>query len=116
MYAAMRVRGHTTSFMLDAIAGIDTALWDIKGKAFNTRVCDLLGGPFSDKLPAYIRACSGANPDERIAQSAEYRQRGFNAFKLFMDGEPDETLWLLDGVRERLDANTRIFVDALWRF
>jgi len=33
-----------------------------------------------------------------------------------MDGEPDETLWLLDGVRERLDADTRIFVDALWRF
>jgi len=34
MYAAMRVRGHTTSFMLDAIAGIDTALWTSRAKAF----------------------------------------------------------------------------------
>lgn len=116
MYAAMRVRGHTTSFLLDAIAGIDTALWDIKGKALGARVCDLLGGPFSDQLPAYISGLSGANPDERIAQAAEYQQRGFNAFKLFMDGEPDETLHLLDGVRERLGAETKLFVDALWRF
>jgi galactonate dehydratase len=115
MYNAMRVRGHTGSFLLDAMAGIDTALWDIKGKALNARVCDLLGGPFTDELPAYISGLSGVDEAARIAQAAEYQRRGFNAFKLFMDGEPEDTLRLHDGLRERLGAKTRLMVDALWR-
>ncbi len=115
MYNAMRVRGHIGSFLLDAIAGIDTALWDIKGKALNTRVCDLLGGPFVNELPAYVSGLSGADDDARIAQAAEYQARGFNAFKLFMDGEPEDLLQLHDGLRERLDSKTKIMVDALWR-
>jgi D-galactarolactone cycloisomerase len=116
MYASMRARGHTTSFMLDAIAGIDIALWDIRGKALSLRVCDLLGGPFTSHLPAYISGLQGANHEARIAQAAEYRRQGFNAFKLFMDGEPEEMLWLIDGLREALGAGAQIFVDALWRF
>ncbi|MDX2030495.1 MAG: mandelate racemase/muconate lactonizing enzyme family protein [Blastocatellia bacterium] len=116
MYAAMRVRGHTTSFLIDAIAGIDTALWDIRGKALKVRVCDLLGGPFTERLPAYISGLSGADDAARVAQAAEYRDRGFNAFKIFMDGAPKETLGLLEGLRRELGAGTQVFVDALWRF
>jgi D-galactarolactone cycloisomerase len=116
MYAAMRVRGHTGSFLLDAIAGIDTALWDIKGKALNVRVCDLLGGPFKDELPAYISGLSGANDEARIQQARGFLERGFKAFKLFMDGEPDATLQLIDRVRMELGEQAQIFVDALWRF
>ncbi len=115
MYSAMRVRGHTGSFMLDAIGGIDMALWDIKGKALGARVCDLLGGPFVNDLPAYISGLSGVDQAARIAQAAEYQQRGFNAFKLFMDGEPEDALSLLDGLRERLGAKAELMVDALWR-
>ena len=119
MYNAMRVRGHLGSFLLDAIAGIDTALWDIKGKALNARVCDLLGGPFVNELPAYVSGLSGApngnDDDARIAQAAEYQARGFNAFKLFMDGEPEALLRLHDGLRERLGDKTKIMLDVLWR-
>jgi D-galactarolactone cycloisomerase len=116
MYAAMRARGHTASFMLDAIAGIDIALWDIRGQALGSRVCELLGGPFTDHLPAYISGLSGADHEARMAQASEYQRQGFNAFKLFMDGEPEETLRLFDRLREALGAHAQIFVDALWRF
>lgn len=115
MYNAMRVRGHTGSFLLDAIAGIDTALWDIKGKALKARVCDLLGGPFVNELPAYVSGLSGADDAARIEQAAEYQQRGFNAFKLFMDDEPNALLRLHDGLRERLGDKAKIMLDALWR-
>ncbi len=115
MYSAMRVRGHTGSFLLDAMAGIDTALWDIKGKALNARVCDLLGGPFVTELPAYVSGLSGADDAARIAQAAEYQQCGFTAFKLFMDGEPEALLQLHDGLRERLGDKTKLMLDVLWR-
>jgi L-alanine-DL-glutamate epimerase-like enolase superfamily enzyme len=35
-----------------AVAAIDIALWDIKGKALGVSVCELLGGPVHDRLPA----------------------------------------------------------------
>jgi D-galactarolactone cycloisomerase len=115
LYNAMRVRGHVGSFLLDAIAGIDTALWDIKGKALNARVCDLLGGTFRDELPAYVSGLSGANVEARIAQAAEYQQRGFQAFKLFMDDTPEVLLQLHDDLRERLGGATQLMLDVLWR-
>jgi D-galactarolactone cycloisomerase len=116
MYDAMRVRGHTTSFMLDAIAGIDIALWDIRGKVSRSRVCDLLGGPFTDELPAYISGLSGSDDEARIEQALRHQQQGFNAFKLFMDGDQEETLRLLDGLRVAIGDRSQFFVDALWRF
>jgi len=101
--------------MLDAIAGIDAALWDIRGKALKVRVCDLLGGPFCEELPAYISGLSGADDETRISQAERYQARGFSAFKLFMDGEPDALLRLYDGAREKLGSNAKLMVDALWR-
>lgn len=115
MYAGMRARGHTGSFMLDAMAGVDTALWDLRGKALGRRVCDLLGGPFTDKLPAYISGLAGADEQAQLAQAAEYNQRGFNAFKVFMDGEPEAALRLLDGLRTQLGPTAKLMLDALWR-
>lgn len=115
MYNAMRVRGHTGSFLLDAIAGIDTALWDIKGKVLRARVCDLLGGPFTNELPAYISGLSGGDDSARISQAASYLDRGFNAFKLFMDDAPEALLRLHDGLRECSGSQAKLMVDVLWR-
>jgi D-galactarolactone cycloisomerase len=116
MYAGMRVRGHTGSFMLDAIAAIDMALWDLRGKALARNLTELLGGPFTRRLPAYISGLSGKDQEERIFEAAKYQLGGFNAFKIFMDSEPETTLRLLDGLRDKLGEQPRLMVDALWRF
>jgi len=60
MYETMRVRGHGTGFQLDAIAGIDTALWDIRGKAANMSVSRLLGGRYRETLPCYASGCDAS--------------------------------------------------------
>jgi D-galactarolactone cycloisomerase len=115
MYGAMRVRGHTGSFMLDAIAGIDMALWDIKGRALNAPVCELLGGSLTESLPTYISGLAGKAQSERVAQAQQFQEQGFNAFKIFMDAAPATTLGLFDGLREDLGSETQLMVDALWR-
>lgn len=56
LWMEMFTRGHKLGPMgaqLEAMAGIDIALYDIKGKALNTPIYNLLGGAFRLKVPVY---------------------------------------------------------------
>ncbi len=55
MYTTLNGRGQTAGFMLDAISGIDIALWDIKGKIAEEPISSLLGGPSRRAFPATFR-------------------------------------------------------------
>src|SRR5499427_7647539 len=52
-----------------AISAVDTALWDIKGKALNAPVYQLLGGASRDAVMVYGHA-SGASIDETVVAAA----------------------------------------------
>jgi L-alanine-DL-glutamate epimerase-like enolase superfamily enzyme len=54
LYDAMRVRGFFGGFYHDALAGIDIALWDLKGKELRQPVAALLGSKRYKKLPGYV--------------------------------------------------------------
>jgi len=54
-----------------ALSAIDIALWDLKGKALNTSLLNLLGGPVHEKLPAIA---SGHAHDSSIPAMAEQAQ------------------------------------------
>jgi len=66
-----------------AHAGIDMALWDVRGKAANMPLYKLLGGS-KKRLPAYAGGISlGFQPKESLADEAqEYIARGYKAIKL----------------------------------
>jgi mannonate dehydratase len=63
-----------------AIAAVDTALWDIKGKALNTPVYQLLGGASRDEVLVYGHA-NGETIDEAWKQRPGFRQRGYKAVR-----------------------------------
>ncbi len=67
--------------LMSAIAGIDQALWDIKGKVLNAPVWQLMGGLVRDKIKAYSWV-GGDRPAEVIAGIKTLRQIGFDTFKL----------------------------------
>lgn len=72
--------------MLSAIAGIDQALWDIKGCYFNAPVYQLLGGHVRDRIRVYSWI-GGDRPAEAAAQALERKAAGFNAIKMNATGE-----------------------------
>src|SRR5512144_2041710 len=63
-----------------AIGAVDTALWDIKGKALNTPVYQLLGGASRDAVMVYGHA-SGQTIDETVDAVGRYVARGYRAVR-----------------------------------
>jgi galactonate dehydratase len=67
--------------MMSALAGIDQALWDIKGKALGVPVYELLGGKVRDKIRVYSWI-GGDSPSDTAAAAKDAVARGFTAVKL----------------------------------
>src|SRR6056297_1325696 len=67
--------------LMSAIAGIDQALWDIKGKHLGQPVYELLGGKVRDKVRVY--SWIGGDRPDNVAQAAqEKKDAGFTAVKM----------------------------------
>jgi len=96
MYRAGFYRGGP--ILMSAIAGIDQALWDIKGKLLGKPVYELLGGLVRDKMKTYSWV-GGDRPADVIEGMRQLRAAGFDTFK--MNGT--EELGLIDQAK-KVDA------------
>jgi galactonate dehydratase len=67
--------------LMSAIAGIDQALWDIKGKALGQPVYDLLGGLVRDRMKMYSWV-GGDRPAAIVEGIGHQVQGGFDTFKM----------------------------------
>jgi mannonate dehydratase len=65
---------------MTAIAGVDTALWDIKGKVAGLPLFELLGGRCRDRLLVYGHA-QGATVEETVDAVGEFLARGYRAVR-----------------------------------
>ena len=79
MYRAGFYRGG--AILMSAIAGIDQALWDIKGKVMGQPVYELLGGLVRDRMKMYSWV-GGDRPSDIIADIRRLREGGFDTFKM----------------------------------
>jgi galactonate dehydratase len=101
MYQTMRVRGQTGGFMLDAISGVDIALWDLAGQMQNRSIAAMISAAAAARVPAYLSGLAkNGVPDA-----------AFRAVKLFHDAGEAALFARIDS----LPAGVRFAVDALWR-
>jgi mannonate dehydratase len=66
---------------MSAIAAVDVALWDIKGKVLNTPVYNLLGGRSREGVMVYAHA-NGKDIDQAIEDVERHRQLGYRAIRV----------------------------------
>lgn len=95
---------------MSAMAGIDQALWDIKGKYYNAPVYDLIGGLCRDRLKVY-RWIGGDRPSDIQASVKEAYEQGYRAVK--MNGT-EEIHWIdsfkkVEAVCERVNAIRELY-------
>jgi L-alanine-DL-glutamate epimerase-like enolase superfamily enzyme len=95
------------------LSGIDMALWDIRGKAANMPLYELLGGS-KRRLPAYAGGISlGYQPKESLAEEAqEYVARGYKAIKLRLGDSAKADIARVLHVRKVLGDDIDILTDA----
>src|SRR6266850_119758 len=65
---------------MSAIAAVDAALWDIKGKALSAPVYQLLGGASREAVLVYGHA-SGQDIEETVKAAADYVKLGYKAIR-----------------------------------
>lgn len=104
---------------MSALAGIDQALWDIKGKALGVPVHQLLGGAVRNSIRVYSWI-GGDRPADTAAAAKNAVSRGFTAVKMngteelqFIDSHDkiELTLANVQAVREAVGPNVGIGVD-----
>jgi galactonate dehydratase len=91
--------------LMSALAGLEQALWDLKGKVFGLPAWEMLGGRVRDKIRAYAWI-GGDRPDEIGEAAKARREQGFSAVKMNATAELDwmGTPKLFDEVVKRVEA------------
>lgn len=109
------------SYLCRAMAGLDTAVWDLRGRRAGRSVCELLGG-----TPGLLRAYASSmkrdiTPADEAKRFLRLRDRyGFDAFKFRIGAEcghdidewPGRTEEIVTTIRKALGDDVALLVDA----
>lgn len=108
-----------------ALAGIDCALWDLRGRLLDQPVYNLLGGAHRLRFPVYgsFSRDNGdgtyKSPEACAAQAQELAAEGFKTLKVRLaireenaDPDPDPALPVLRAVRKAVGDAVTLYVDA----
>jgi L-alanine-DL-glutamate epimerase-like enolase superfamily enzyme len=106
-------------FMM-AISAVDNALWDLRGRYFQTPVYRLLGGPTRPQVDAYA-SCLGFSHDPEALQrrARQFKEEGFRYEKWFLAYGPGDgaeglkrNVELVRNLREAVGDNVDLMFDA----
>jgi L-alanine-DL-glutamate epimerase-like enolase superfamily enzyme len=92
-------------------APLDTACWDILGKAAGLPVCTLLGGRYVEDYPLY-RAISQGPPEEMAGDVSRFRSEGYRRFQLKVGGEPKDDIERTNACLKVLGPGDVLVADA----
>ncbi len=102
--------------VINALSGVDIALWDLQGKILQRPVHQLLGGAFRTSVEPYVtgfyRRRTGNYPRDGIEEAQRWVAEGYHALKLKTGFGPDEDIAYFQAVRAALGPDIRLMMDA----
>ncbi|MCR4268493.1 mandelate racemase/muconate lactonizing enzyme family protein [Nitratireductor sp. ZSWI3] len=108
--------GRSGGMLIEAIAGVDIALWDILGKAAGMPIFRLLGGVGRTEVPVYAASVnwgSGEFMDEEIDR---YLDKGFPRIKIKIANPVRDACRRIERMRKRAGDDIELCVDANWAY
>jgi D-arabinonate dehydratase/D-galactarolactone cycloisomerase len=110
MYSGMRVRGHDSGFWLEALSGVDIALWDAWARTLGQPLHTLLGGRYRTSVPVYASGIPATlGPDAAHELAIRYRGAGFRATKVAVGADWRRDVEAVEAVRDVFDE---VYADA----
>lgn len=117
----LREHKYPGTYLCRAMAGLDTAVWDLRGKVAGKPVAALLGGS-AGKIRAYASSmCRDITPEAEAARLIALRDaHGFDAFKVRVGAEcgqdrdewPGRTEAIIPAIRRALGDDAALLVDG----
>jgi len=114
MYRVTRWYGRK-GVAMSALGGLDTAFWDLSGKAKGKPVWQLLGGS-GDLCPAYASALLWKGPEALAEEAARHIARGFRRVKMRLGQSESEDKAAVRAVRLAIGPKNDLLVDASMRY
>lgn len=113
LYSTNSSRGYIRGYQMIAIAAVDMALWDLKGKIMGQPIHRLLGGPVRERVPVYATGLMlEKEPGAIVDLALDYKERGFKAMKLKVGEDVSQDLATVRSLREALGPEITLMVDA----
>ena len=115
MYAAMMNRGHNRGFFIEAISGIDVALWDLRAKIHNLPLYMFLGGRQRDLIPSYASSLRMREKSIVLDTARQFLDDGFRSMKIKLGKNPDgyvRDIKLVEEIRKTVGDDVTLTVDA----
>jgi L-alanine-DL-glutamate epimerase-like enolase superfamily enzyme len=118
LWQSMRrsLSGRAGGMLIEAIAGVDIALWDIMGKAAGMPIAKLLGGIGRETIEVYAAAVNWVDDAEADRELERYIGEGFPRIKVKMANPVREACRRIERLRKRAGDDIELCVDANWAY
>ncbi|MCC2612301.1 mandelate racemase/muconate lactonizing enzyme family protein [Neorhizobium sp. Rsf11] len=118
LWQSMRrsLSGRAGGMLIEAIAGVDIALWDILGKAAGLPVAKLLGGMGGERIDVYAAAVNWVDDAEADRELERYINEGFPRIKVKVANPVKEACRRIERLRKRAGDDIGLCVDANWAY
>ncbi|MGG5823219.1 mandelate racemase/muconate lactonizing enzyme family protein [Falsiroseomonas sp. HW251] len=118
LWSAMRntLTGRLGGMLVECIAGVDTALWDLAGQAAAQPIWRLLGGAGRQSIDAYASSINWADDARVEAEVASARAKGFRQIKVKIGRPLPRAIARVKQVRRLAGDEVLLGVDTNWAY